>query len=260
VRTLASEPRHVTEPDNPNRNTPAAPAWAATATPGVAFVRGLGAAFEIPGLVLLAGSIGFGALSRDMGLDVGFGIWTSIIFYALPAQVVLADQLGRGASLLAAAFAVTLTAVRLLPMTVTLSPYLKDPKSRRIREIAAVHFIAVTAWIEGHRRLGPLPDDLKLPHFFGFGLCFLIMTVTGSVIGWAMAGSVPHAVSAALLFFTPTYFLLSMIATAQANADRLAIILGVAIGPVVYRISPDLDLLVAGLVGGTVAYMVGRRR
>jgi predicted branched-subunit amino acid permease len=238
----------------------AAPGWAATAGTREAFLRGLSAMFETPGFVLLAGSVGFGALTRDMGLDIGFGIWTSIIFYALPAQVVLADQLGRGASLLAAAFAVTLTAVRLLPMTVTLSPHLKDVKSRRIREIAAVHFIAVTAWIEGHRRLGPLPPHLRLPHFFGFGSSFLIVTVLGSATGWAMAGSVPSWVSAALLFFTPAYFLLSMLATAQADTDQLAIVLGLAIGPAVYRVSPDLDLLVAGLVGGTAAYVVGRLR
>jgi predicted branched-subunit amino acid permease len=250
----------VTDPAKPNVNAPAAPQWAASAGSVEAFLRGLAAMIEIPGLVLLAGSIGFGALSRDMGLDVGFGIWTSIIIYALPAQVVLADQLGRGASLLAAAFAVTLTAVRLLPMTVTLSPNLKDVKSRRIREVAAVHFIAVTAWIEGLRRLGALPVHLRLPHFFGFGLGFMMMTVLGSVIGWAMAGSVPSWVSAALLFFTPAYFLLSMVATAQATDDKLAILLGVAIGPVVYRISPDLDLLVAGLVGGTIAYTAGRLR
>ena len=216
--------------------------------------------FATPGYVLVAGSVGFGALARDMGIDVGIAMWMSVVFYALPGQVVLADQIGRGASILAAAFAVSLTAVRLLPMTVTLVPYMRDPRRRRWLEILAVHFIAVTAWIEGHRRLGALPEHLRLPHFLGFGIGFMICTVGGSAIGFVIAAIVPVAVTAALLFFTPLYFMLSLVASSRRFADFLAIGLGVVIGPTVYVRSPDLDLLVAGLVGGTIAYLAGRPR
>lgn len=223
-------------------------------------MRGIAASFGVAGYVLIAGSIGFGALVRDMGLGLDFAIWSSFVFYALPAQVILADQLGRGASILAAAFAVTLTSVRLLPMVVTISPMLRDYRGRRWREILAVHFVAVTAWIEGNRRLGPLPPHLRLSHFLGFGTTFMGFTALGSAIGFLIAGTVPIALSAALLFFTPSYFMLSMLATARANADKLAVALGVVIGPLVYLVSPDLDLIVAGLVGGTIAYIHGRRR
>ena len=235
------------------------PAWALHATPLEALVRGIGATASTPGLVLIAGSLGFGALTRDMGLGIGFAIWSSLLLYALPAQVVLADQIGRGASIWAAAFAVSLTAVRLLPMVVTLMPCLRDPKGRRWLEILAVHFIAVTAWIEGHRRLGPLPVELRIWHFIGFGLSFMLCTVGGSMVGYGLAAVVPTAISAALLFFTPAYFMLSLITTARERGDTLAIVLGVVIGPVVYLAAPGLDLLVAGLVGGTIAYQAGRR-
>lgn len=238
----------------------AAPAWAANASAREAFQRGVVAAFGTAGYVLIAGSIGFGALVRDMGLGIDFAILSSIVFYALPAQVVLADQLGRGASIVVAAFAASLTAVRLLPMTITLVPYLNDHKGRRWRELLAVHFIAVTAWIEGHHRLGPLPAHLRLPHFTGFGFMFMMFTAVSAAIGHTIAGTVPTAVSAALLFFTPSYFMLSMMATARQHADKLAIALGLVIGPLVYVVAPDFDLLVAGLAGGSIAYAVGRRR
>lgn len=223
-------------------------------------MRGIQAAFGVAGYVLIAGSIGFGALVRDMGLGLDFAIWSSFVFYALPAQVILADQLGRGASLLAAAFAVTLTSVRLLPMVVTISPMLRDYRGRRWRELLAVHFVAVTAWIEGTRRLGAIPPSLRLSHFFGFGVSFMFFCAFGATIGFAIAASVPVALTAALLFFTPSYFMLSMLATARANADKLAVLLGVVIGPLVYLVTPDLDLVVAGLAGGTIAYLSGRRR
>jgi predicted branched-subunit amino acid permease len=242
--------------ENPSGNTPA---WATTAGQGEAFVRGFTAAFGVAGYVLIAGSIGFGALVRDMGLGIDFAILSSFIFYALPAQVILAAELGRGASFFAAAFAVTLTSVRLLPMAVTLTPYLIDYKGRRWREVLSVHFVAVTAWIEANRRLAPLPPAIRLSHFLGFGITFMLFTALGASIGFLIAGSVPVALTAALLFFTPCYFMLSMLATARQVADKLAVVLGVAIGPSVYVVAPDLDLLVAGLVGGSVAYWHGKR-
>lgn len=236
------------------------PAWAAKATQTEAFLRGVLVSFGISGYVLIAGSVGFGALTRDLGLGLDFAILSSFVLYALPAQVILAAELGRGASLFAAAFAVTLTSVRLLPMGVTVTPYLTDYKGRRWREVMAMHFVAVTAWIEANRRLGVLPPHLRLSHFLGFGVMFMLFTAISAAVGYAIAGRVPVALTAALLFFTPAYFLLSMLQTAWARADLLAIGLGVVIGPLAYLISPDIDLLAAGLIGGTIAYVYGRTR
>lgn len=239
--------------------TEATPIWAADAGQVEAFLRGITASFGIAGYVLIAGSIGFGALVRDLGLGIDFAILSSFVLYALPAQVILAAEFGRGASVFAAAFAVTLTSVRLLPMAVTVTPFLRDHKGRRWRELMAMHFVAVTAWIEAHRRLGALPPHLRLSHFLGFGSTFMVFTALSSALGFLIAGRVPVALTAALLFFTPAYFVLSMMQSAFQRSDWIAICLGAVIGPLVYLVSPDLDLLVAGLVGGTIAYIAGRR-
>jgi predicted branched-subunit amino acid permease len=240
--------------------TGVAPSWVDGATPAIALWEGVKASFGIAGYVLIAGSIGFGALVRDMGLGIDFAILSSLVLYALPAQVILAAEFGRGATLLASAFAVTLTSVRLLPMAVTVTPYLRDAKGRRWLEVLAIHFVAVTAWIEAQLRLGPLPHHLRLAHFIGFGSMFMIFTAVSAAVGFLIAGSVPVALTAALLFFTPAYFTMSMMQSARSAPDHIAIGLGLLIGPVVYRFSPDLDLLVAGLVGGTIAYAWGRKK
>ena len=250
----------LSDPEPPFQPTAGTPAWAASAGQLEAFLRGILASFGIAGYVLIAGSLGFGALVRDMGLGVDFAILSSLVLYALPAQVILAAELGRGASLLAGAFAVTLTSVRLLPMAVTVAPWLRDHKGRRWRELLAVHFVAVTAWIEAHRRLGDLPPHLRLSHFLGFGSTFMAFTALGAALGFLIAGKVSVALTGALLFFTPAYFMLSMMQTARLRADQVAIALGVVIGPLTYLVAPDLDLVVAGLVGGTIAYRFGRRR
>jgi predicted branched-subunit amino acid permease len=220
---------------------------------------GLGGAFSIPGLILFAGAAGFGALARDAGLSLFNAVFMMGVFFALPAQVVMMDQLARGGSILAGAFAVALTAIRLLPMTVALMPLLKGDKSSW-RQVLAVHFIAVTAWIEGMRRLPTIPQPLRLAYFIGLGTSFVGATLAGAAFGFLLAGAVPSILAAALLFMTPVYFFVSLLATARGGVDYIALALGSMLGPVFYVLVPGFDLLLGGIVGGTVAYFSGKYR
>lgn len=234
------------------------PAWAATANGWEATGRGFRVAFSVPGLVLFATSIGFGALARDLDVTLIETLTLAAVMYATPAQVVMIDQLARGAALLAVAFSVTLTAVRLLPMTVTLMPLVRDGTRPLWMHLVAVHFCAITAWIEGHRRLPHLPAHVRLPFFIGLGFGLVMMTMTGSAAGHILAATLPPALSAALLFATPLYFLLSLIGNARVLADQLAVALGAALGPALYILVPGLDLFLAGVVGGTLAHVAAR--
>ncbi len=234
------------------------PAWSVGATRTTAFARGLTVMVSTPGAVLFLTALGFGTLVRDAGMTMGHALFLSLVMYALPAQVMVVDQLQRGATLLAVAIAVTLTAVRLLPMTVSLLPYLRDKNSYVLPRILAVHFIAITAWIEGNRRLPHIPEALRLSHFYGIGLGMMAATTVGSVAGYLLAAQLPLLIQAALLFMTPAYFLLSTLASAVTRRDQLAVVLGGALAPLLYLWLPSLDLLIAGLVGGTIAYLCGR--
>lgn len=236
------------------------PRWALTATPAHAFARGLRAALAVPGLVLFSTSLGFGALARDLGFGLGHTIFVSATVYATPAQIVLLDQLARGATLAAAGFAVSLTAIRMLPMVVTLMPYLRDERGVRWVHLLAVHLVAITAWVEAQRRLPELPAGLRLPHFLGLGTGLAGSAAAGSAFGFALAGALPPLLAATLLFMTPLYFLLSMLTTARTAPDYVAIGSGCLLGPALYLALPGLDLLATGLIGGTLAFLSGRRR
>ena len=234
------------------------PAWVHGASVGKAFAHGILVMFTTPGVVLFLTATGFGTLVRDAGMDLGHALFLSLAMYALPAQVMVVDQLQRGAALLTVAFAVTLTAVRLLPMTVSLLPYIRARGGSTLLQLIAVHFIAITAWIEGNRRLPQIPEALRLPHFLGIGLGMVVATMSGSIAGYMLAARMPVILQTALLFMTPLYFLLSTFSSANHRRDWLAIMLGGAIAPLVYLWLPGADLLVAGLVGGTIAYLAGR--
>ena len=63
-----------------------------------------------------------------------------------------------------------------------------------------------------------------------------------------------------LLFLTPMSFLMSTARNARMMVDRLGLIFGLAIAPVLATLNVDLDLMWTGLVGGTLAYLIHRAR
>jgi predicted branched-subunit amino acid permease len=235
----------------------------AAAAPGAewrAFASGLTSAFSVPAAVLFATALGFGALARDGGFSVAQTAFITASMFALPNQVVLVDQLARNETLAAAAFAVALAAVRLLPMTISIAPLFKGPRARPVLEVLAAHFVAITPWIEANRRLPSLPRELRLACHLGLGLGLAAAMLAGALAGHALAGRVPPAVAATLLFLTPLYFLLSLVATSQSRMDLAAIALGCGLAPALYLVAPGFDLLATGLVGGTLAFLWGGRR
>lgn len=214
--------------------------------------------FRVPAAVLCASSMGYGALARDSGLDLGLALFINASLFALPAQVVLVDQIARGAALGGAAFAVALTAIRLLPMTVSLMPLLRNGDRLPRFGFLAVHFVAISVWVDGALRLPLLPPAKRFNYFLGMGLGMMLATLTGSTVGYLLASSVSPVISAALLFMSPAFFWLSQVGTARLCADWVAIALGCTIGPILFQLTPGVDLLLAGVVGGNVAFMVGK--
>jgi predicted branched-subunit amino acid permease len=225
-----------------------------------AFASGLSLILSVPAALLFAAGLGFGALARDGGFSIAHTAFITASMFALPNQVVLVDQLARNEALLAVAFAVGLAALRLLPMTVTIVPLLKGGRPRPVLEAVAVHFIAVTPWIESQRRLPSVPAGLRLATYLGLGLAFWATMMAGTMAGYTLAASVPAPVSATLLFLTPIYFLLSLLATARVRMDLLAVGLGCALAPALYLLTPGFDLLATGLIGGTLAFLLRGRR
>jgi hypothetical protein len=105
-----------------------------------------------------------------------------------------------------------------------------------------------------------MPVEERLPFHLGVGAAMLAMMLTGTVTGYLLVAGLPVLVNAALIFTTPLYFFLSLLATSRSRMDFAALALGCTLTPLLYMIVPGFDLLLGGVVGGTAAFLLGRTR
>lgn len=225
-----------------------------------AVLFGMRVGCSVPALVLFSTALGFGALMRDGGFSFAQAAFVTGTMFAMPNQVMLIDQFSRNETLAATALAVALTAMRLLPMTVSLIPMLDRPKRRLVVDLAASHFVTITTWLEGNRHLPKLATQLRVPFFLGLGGTIAGLMLLGTLLGYGIAQRVPPLVTTALLFTTPVYFFLSLITTSRSRMDFVAVGAGTVLVPVAHYVVPGFDLLATGLVGGTLAFLLTRRR
>ncbi|WP_088343675.1 MULTISPECIES: AzlC family ABC transporter permease [Rhodomicrobium] len=234
------------------------PSWPAEAGPATAAWRGARETPFVPAIVLSLTFVGFGALSRETGLSWLDTLFMSVFIFALPGQVVLVDQIARGASVLTATLAVTATGVRLLPMTVALLPMLRHRRVPKWMEFAVANFVAITMWVESMRRAPGVPRHLRAAYALGIAGLLVSVSSMGGLAGFFLAAQVPPVIAAALLFMTPIYFLLAMLGGARSAAAIMPIVLGFVLGPVFHILTPELDLVLTGLIGGTASFLIAR--
>lgn len=235
--------------------------------PGSPPPRGAARAF-LDGLVTAARSVflfvtigtflGVGALAHDLGFSFSWSVAATIILWAAPAQVILMSTLSAGASLIEVALAVALSAVRLLPLVVSLIPILRAPESKRRHLVLPAHFIAVTLWVEGLRLLPGVARADRIAFLNGFGTMFTLVGATFTALGYVLAGALPFALMAGLILLTPLAFLLSLAGNLRTIADRLALALGLVFSPALAALHVQLDLVWGGLAAGTIAYFAQR--
>jgi len=210
-------------------------------------------------LVVAVSLIGVGGLARDAGFSIEIAIASTILIWAGPAQVLFFGAVAAKASWAVIALSISISSVRFVPMVVSLLPMLRTRRTKLITLLFAAHFIAVTVWAEGMRRLPGLPRDARLPYFFGFSFICIVGTSLSTAMGYVLVGELPMAWAAGLLFMSPIYFIATLARNARQPLDRYALVLGLVLAPFTETFAPKgLDLVVLGLVGGTSAWFLTR--
>jgi predicted branched-subunit amino acid permease len=222
-----------------------------------AFLLGVRSALSsVLALVLFGTFIGIGAFAHDSGFTLGWALASTLLVWAGPAQVILISTSHAGATLLESALAVTLSAIRLLPMVVSVLPMLRSPKTKMRNLILSAHLVAVTVWVESFRLLPHVPRDRRISFINGLGLTLVVLSMIATGLGYGLAANLPPILAAGVLALTPLTFLLSTARNAHKLVDRLALALGLALYPLVSMMQTGVDILISGMTAGSIAYGV----
>ncbi|WID97284.1 AzlC family ABC transporter permease [Bosea vestrisii] len=218
-------------------------------------------AVMLPAWVVGLSLMGVGSLARDVGYPVEAAVLSTILVWAGPSQVLFFASIAAGAAWSAIALAIGFASLRFLPMTVALLPLLRRPGQGIGTQLLIAHYVAVTSWVESFRRLPAMPPEQRVPYFFGFANALIVVSSFTTFVGFQLAGVVPAPVAAGLLCLTPIFFLSSMTAGIRGLGDKIAIGLGLALAPAAgWAIGGGFDLIASGVVGGSIAFLVQRRR
>ena len=226
-----------------------------------AFFAGFNASFRSVFVLVLFGTyIGISALGHDYGFSLPWIMASTVLVWAGPSQVIMISALGAGGTLVETAIAVALSCVRFLPMVVALLPLMRGPQTRTRDLLLPAHFTAASMWVEAFRLLPAIPRERRVAYCNGLGIGFMLSGQVGSLVGYSLTASLPPLLTAATLFLTPLSFMISTARNARSLADRLALVLGLIICPLLVYWEIGLDLMWTGILAGTAAYGVHRLR
>jgi len=215
-------------------------------------------ALGVPAAVVGAGFIGYGSLGAEYGYSIPQLMVATAVIWALPGQLILMELHAVGAPVMAIVAAVMLSSARFLPMTMSLTPVLRDSRYGGGVMYPAAQLLSMTTWAWAMQRCPPMARALRLPYYAGFGLACILVSALCAGLGHALAGGFPPSARLGFVFLTPVYYLVILVGDVRTRLAAVALACGAVAGPLAHLLTPQWGVLAAGFGGGTVAYVIDR--
>tara|TARA_B100001996_G_C18588677_1_gene565188 strand:+ start:360 stop:1064 length:705 start_codon:yes stop_codon:yes gene_type:complete len=212
-----------------------------------------------PAIPLATCFVALGALFKDAGFNIQQSAASSFFTYALPGQLVMAESLLVGASVINIFIAVWLVNFRLYPMTVSLFPLLVHKSQPRWKYYLSSHFLAVSSWLIAKDSYKKINKKHRIDFWIGIGIGTWSTAILMTIIGYLSAEYLNKDMMIGLAIVNPVYFFCMMIGAMKNLSISIAVILGTILGPLIYLYSTEWSLLFAGLIAGTIAFIFGEK-
>lgn len=218
------------------------------------FKKGYRTALGIPGISLAASFFALGALFKNSGLNAMQSFLSTLIGFALPGQLVMAETLIVNGTLLNILIAVFLTNARLYPMTVNLVPVIRQKNRPRWHYYFLAHFIAVTSWVYMLSNYNKISKENRFSFFLGLGVTLWVLSTISTVIGFYTADIISKKVFVAVIFLNPIYFMCMIVSVLNKLHIILTVFLSIILAPILFLVTPDWSVLLAGVISGIISY------
>ena len=224
------------------------------------FFTGMRGIISLPAFILMTSYVGFSAFALESGMTRGEAVAMTLGIWALPAQMILIGTMLSNAHIAASFLAVTLSSIRMMPMVASIMPEMRTKKTPLPVLLFLSHFIAITSWVFASRHLRDVPKQYRVAFFAGFGMTLTLTNTLIVSVSYGVVSQFPPVIAGALFMLTPVYFISSIWASAVQPVVKIAFVIGIVAGPALALVAPGFDVLIAGIGGGSVAYLIDRQR
>ena len=214
---------------------------------------------DSPAIALGCCFIAIGALLKNIGFNIQESILSTMLIYALPGSLVMAESILIGASLLSIFIAVWFVNARLYPMAVSLFPLMMDNSQPKWKYYLSCHFIAVSSWLIMKDNYKNIEKEKRIDFWIGIGTATWSVAIFSTVIGFIASDFLNKDILIGLAIINPIYFICMMIGAMKTIEISSSVILGTVLGPVFYFLSPEWCILFGGFIAGTIAFFIGEK-
>ena len=214
-------------------------------------------AVSLPAFILLFTMMGFGSLARGAGFGAEMAALASLMIWGLPGQLAMVELTATGQGIIAIVFACSLANARFLPMVVSFVPAMSRGRSSLGGMLLDAQLLSINSWAVCLREFPSIAPEFRHRYYVTFASSILLAAVIGTLIGYHGSVLLPAVVMLGLVFISPLFFALVLLAV-PGRAERYSMILGCATISIAHTLFPSVDLLIAGFVGGSVGFAAGR--
>ena len=214
---------------------------------------------DSPAIALGCCFIAIGALLKNVGFNIQESILSTMLIYALPGSLVMAESILIGASLLSIFIAVWFVNARLYPMAVSLFPLMMDESQPKWKYYISCHFIAVSAWLIMKSNYEVVEKKDRVDFWIGIGSATWTVSVISTIFGFYLSDHLNKDMLMGLAILNPIYFICMMVGAMKTIQISLSVIFGAILGPIFYFFSPEWSILLGGLLAGSIAFLIGEK-
>ncbi len=220
-------------------------------------VRGLAVqdALGVPFIILFGSFVSFGTLARNSDFSLTAALFSTATQWSLPGQIVMVEMHTLGVNVLTIVIAIAVANARFTLMAASFMPFLRPALHGSWSTLLAVHLLSTFTWAAGRQIFPNLAPPERLNYFLTYALICIAGAFLGTLFGYLVTTSLPQTVKLGLIFINPLYFAF-VFADVRERYNICALILGAILGPIFHFLSPEWGIIGAGLIGGTLAFVI----
>ncbi len=214
---------------------------------------------SLPAFILFFTMMGFGSFAHSTGFDLDMAVVASLFIWGLPGQLAMLELSATGQPIIAIIVACSLANARFLPMVVSFLPMISRPGTRFHQLLFDAQLLSINSWAMCLREFPHIDSTQRRRYFVVFATAILLAALSGTAIGHSASVLLPQPLVLGLIFTSPLFFAL-VLSAVPALSHRLALLSGCLIVPLMHAWLPSIDLLLTGLIGGSLAFIAGKAK